>query len=83
MSRWAGVPLREHVREVTTRRGDSEAEILSVTNNGFVRSREAFDKHISAKTPRIISWCSLETCLQPHSDKCKVIALCTLKDGGA
>lgn len=84
MSRWVGIPLREHVREVTTRRGESEAEILSVTNNGFVRSRDVFDKQIFSENTanyKLVQFGDLA--YNPTRVNVGSIALCTLKDGGA
>ena len=43
MSRWPVKSLKGHISEVSVRKGDMPAEVLSVTNTeGFVRSLEVF-----------------------------------------
>ena len=47
MSRWPIRQLKGHVVEVSQRKGETSAEVLSVTNvAGFVRSLEVFDKQV-------------------------------------
>ena len=47
MSKWPITSLKGHIVEVSVRKSEMSAEILSVTNaNGFVRSLDVFDKQV-------------------------------------
>jgi type I restriction enzyme, S subunit len=84
MTKWQSTLLREYVREVGTRRRDTPAEILSVTNNGFVRSREVFDKQIFSEDVsnyKLVQFGDLA--YNPTRINVGSIALCTFEDGGA
>lgn len=47
MNRWSISPLKGHIAEISIRKGETPAEVLSVTNTaGFVRSLDVFDKQV-------------------------------------
>jgi type I restriction enzyme S subunit len=85
MSKWSTMPLKGHIREVSQRKGDAQAEILSVTNSeGFVRSLDMFDK-------RVFSEDSSSYKLVKHNDiaynpsriNVGSVAVCQFDEGGA
>jgi type I restriction enzyme, S subunit len=85
MTRWPLTPLAGHISEVTIRKGDSEAEILSVTNNrGFVRSLEVFDKQVfseDASNYKLVRYNDLA--YNPSRINVGSVARCTFREGGS
>ena len=50
MSHWPTTPLKEHIAEVSIRKGETPAEVLSVTNTGgFVPSLDVFEKQVFSR----------------------------------
>ncbi len=85
MSKWPVAPLRGHILEVTIRKGQKPAEILSVTNtNGFVRSLEVFDKQVfSQDTSNYKLVRQNDLAYNPSRINVGSIARCQFPEGGA
>ncbi len=85
MRRWPIVPLQGHIDEVSTRKGDAQAEILSVTNtDGFVRSLDVFDKQVfsqDARNYKVVR--PNELAYNPSRINVGSVARCDLPEGGA
>lgn len=85
MSKWPTVPLKNHVFEVSIRKGATHAEILSVTNtDGFVRSLDTFDKQVfsqDASSYKLVRFNDLA--YNPSRINVGSVALCQFADGGA
>jgi len=85
MSRWPTVPLKGHIDEVSVRKGDTPAEILSVTNtDGFVRSRDVFDKQVFSEDPSNYKLVRLnDLAYNPSRINVGSVARCQFPEGGA
>src|SRR5882762_4456154 len=85
MSKWPTIPLRGHVDEVSMRKGETLAEILSVTNTrGFVRSLDVFDKQVfseDARNYKLVRFNDLA--YNPSRINVGSIARCEFQGGGA
>lgn len=85
MNRWPWTPLKEHVMEVSVRKGEKHAEILSVTNaEGFVRSLDTFDKQVFSQDTsnyKIVQFNDLA--YNPSRINVGSVALCQYPHGGA
>jgi type I restriction enzyme, S subunit len=85
MSRWPIVPLKEHIFEVSHRKGDTPAEVLSVTNSGgFVRSLDVFDKQVfSEDSSKYKLVRHNDLAYNPSRINVGSVARCHFRDGGA
>lgn len=85
MSRWPITPLKGHITEVSIRKGETPAEILSVTNTqGFVRSLDVFDKQVFSKDAsnyKLVRFNDLA--YNPSRINVGSVARCQFIDGGA
>jgi len=85
MSRWPVVSLRGYIDEVSVRKGDTPAEVLSVTNtDGFVRSLEVFDKQVfsqDARNYKLVRFDDLA--YNPSRINVGSVARCDVLEGGA
>lgn len=85
MSRWPITVLKKHISEVSVRKGNEAAEILSVTNTeGFVRSLEVFDKQVysqDASNYKLVRFNDLA--YNPSRINVGSVARCQFPDGGA
>jgi type I restriction enzyme, S subunit len=85
MKQWPVEALKGHISEVSFRKGDSEAEILSVTNaDGFVRSRDVFDKQVYSEDTsnyKLVRFNDLA--YNPSRINIGSVAVCQFKNGGA
>ena len=85
MSRWPVKSLKGHISEVSVRKGDMPAEVLSVTNTeGFVRSLEVFDKQVFSQDTgnyKLVRFNDLA--YNPSRINVGSVARCHLPDGGA
>ena len=79
------VPLEGHIDEVSVRKGDTPADILSVTNSdGFIRSLDIFDKQIFSQDVRNYKLVRFnELAYNPSRINVGSVARCHLPDGGA
>lgn len=85
MSKWPIVPLQGHVGEVSIRKGDTLAEVLSVTNTeGFVRSLEVFDKQVFSQDTRNYKLVRFnDLAYNPSRINVGSVARCDMPEGGA
>lgn len=85
MSKWLTTPLRGHITEVSIRKGETPAEILSVTNtDGFVRSLDVFDKQVFSQDARNYKLvCFNELAYNPSRINVGSVARCEFPQGGA
>jgi type I restriction enzyme S subunit len=85
MSAWPIVPLAGHIDEVSVRKGDTTAEILSVTNTaGFVRSLDVFDKQVFSQDASNYKLVQLnDLAYNPSRINVGSVARCHLPEGGA
>lgn len=78
-------PLKRHITEVSIRKGETPAEVLSVTNTtGFVRSRDVFDKQVfsqDASNYKLVRFNDLA--YNPSRINVGSVARCPFPDGGA
>ena len=85
MSRWTKALLKEHITEISVRKGETLAEILSVTNaNGFVRSLDVFDKQVFSQDStsyKLVSFNDLA--YNPSRINVGSVAACQFPEGGA
>lgn len=85
MSKWPTTPLRGHIAEVSIRKGETPAEILSVTNtDGFVRSLDVFDKQVfsqDASNYKLLRF--NELAYNPSRINVGSVARCEFPQGGA
>ncbi len=85
MSRWLVTPLKGHITEVSIRKGDTPAEILSVTNtDGFVRSLDVFDKQVFSEDSsnyKLVRFNDLA--YNPSRINVGSVACCQFPEGGA
>lgn len=85
MSRWPITPLKGHIVEVSIRKGETPAEILSVTNTaGFVRSLDVFDKQVfsqDASNYKLVRFNDLA--YNPSRINVGSVARCQFPEGGA
>lgn len=85
MSLWPILPLKGHIFEVSLRKGETDAEVLSVTNtNGFVRSLDVFDKQVfsqDAGNYKLVGFNDIA--YNPSRINVGSVARCNLHDGGA
>jgi len=79
------MPLKGLITEVSVRKGETTAEILSVTNaNGFVRSLDVFDKQVfsnDSSNYKLVSFNDLA--YNPSRINVGSVALCQFPEGGA
>jgi type I restriction enzyme, S subunit len=85
MSRWPIIPLKGHISEVSLRKGETNAEVLSVTNtNGFVRSLDVFDKQVFSQDTSNYKLVKFnDIAYNPSRINVGSVARCHLHDGGA
>ena len=85
MSRWPITPLKGHITEVSIRKGNTPAEVLSVTNTaGFVRSLDVFDKQVfsrDASNYKLVRFNDLA--YNPSRINVGSVARCQVPEGGA
>jgi type I restriction enzyme S subunit len=85
MSKWPITPLRGHIAEISIRKGQTPAEILSVTNvGGFVRSLDVFDKQVfseDASNYKLVRFDELA--YNPSRINVGSVARCQFPEGGA
>jgi type I restriction enzyme, S subunit len=85
MSRWPIMSLRGYISEVSIRKGDTPAEILSVTNtDGFVRSLDVFDKQVFSQDTnnyKLVRFDDLA--YNPSRINVGSVARCQFPEGGA
>jgi len=85
MSRWPITPLKGHIAEVSIRKGETPAEVLSVTNTaGFVRSLDVFDKQVFSQDPsnyKLVRFNDLA--YNPSRINVGSVARCKFPEGGA
>ena len=85
MSPWPVQPLAGHIVEASMRKGDTPAEILSVTNaSGFVRSLDVFDKQVFSEdlsNYKLVRFDDLA--YNPSRINVGSVARCQFKEGGA
>ncbi|MCI0400763.1 MAG: restriction endonuclease subunit S [Gammaproteobacteria bacterium] len=85
MSRWPITPLKGHIAEVSIRKGETPAEVLSVTNTaGFVRSLDVFDKQVfsqDASNYKLVRFNDLA--YNPSRINVGSVARCQFPEGGA
>ncbi|MDP3029997.1 MAG: restriction endonuclease subunit S [Methanosarcinales archaeon] len=85
MSRWPILPLKGYIAEVSNRKGETTAEVLSVTNtNGFVRSVDVFDKQVFSQDTgnyKLVRFNDIA--YNPSRINVGSVARCHLLDGGA
>lgn len=85
MSKWPTTPLRGHITEVSIRKGETPADILSVTNtDGFVRSLDVFDKQVfsqDAGNYKLVRF--NELAYNPSRINVGSVARCEFPQGGA
>lgn len=85
MSMWPTTPLRGHITEVSIRKGETPAEMLSVTNtDGFVRSLDVFEKQVfsqDASNYKLVRFNDLA--YNPSRINVGSVARCELPQGGA
>jgi type I restriction enzyme S subunit len=85
MSKRPATSLREHIFEISIRKGETPAEILSVTNrDGFVRSLDVFDKQIfsqDASNYKLVRFDDLA--YNPSRINVGSVARCQFREGGA
>lgn len=78
-------PLKGHIAEISIRKGDTPAEVLSVTNTGgFVRSLDVFDKQVfsqDARNYKLVLFNDLA--YNPSRINVGSIARCEFSEGGA
>jgi len=85
MNPWPIVALAGHIDEVSVRKGDTPAKVLSVTNTeGFVRSLDVFDKQVFSQD---VSNYKLvrpnDLAYNPSRINVGSVARCHLPEGGA
>jgi type I restriction enzyme S subunit len=85
MSRWPVLPLKGHIFEVSLRKGETNTQVLSVTNtNGFVRSLDVFDKQVFSQDTSNYKLVSFnDIAYNPSRINVGSVARCHLNDGGA
>lgn len=85
MSGRPAVRLGHHIEEVSVRKGETEAEILSVTNDGgFVRSLDVFDKQVFSRDTSNYKLVGFnELAYNPSRINVGSVAKCDLPRGGA
>lgn len=85
MSHWPTTPLKEHIAEVSIRKGETPAEVLSVTNTGgFVPSLDVFEKQVfsrNASNYKLVRFNDLA--YNPSRINVGSVARCQLPEGGA
>jgi restriction endonuclease S subunit len=85
MGKWQFVALKGHIQEVSIRKGERPAEILSVTNtSGFVRSLDVFDKQVFSEDARNYKLVRFnELAYNPSRINVGSVERCDLPEGGA
>jgi len=85
MSKWPTTSLKGHIVEVSIRKGETPAEVLSVTNTvGFVRSLDVFDKQVfsqDASNYKLVRFNDLA--YNPSRINVGSVARCQFPEGGA
>lgn len=85
MSRWPITSLKGHIAEVSIRKDETPAEVLSVTNTaGFVRSLDVFDKQVfsqDASNYKLVRFNDLG--YNPSRINVGSVARCQFPEGGA
>lgn len=85
MSKWPIVSLKGHITEVSIRKGEAPADILSITNTaGFVHSLDVFDKQIFSQDVsnyKIVK--SNDLAYNPSRINVGSVACCQYPAGGA
>lgn len=85
MSKWPIRQLKGHVVEISQRKGEATAEVLSVTNTvGFVRSLDVFDKQVYSEDTSAYKMVSYDDiAYNPSRINVGSVARCEFKAGGA